>query len=78
MVLLLVVGLGLLIVSLQGRARKAVPRAADRLATDRDRVVGTGESGQPVTESQLAGEAQPRNASAFEEVLKDELDELQR
>lgn len=74
---LLVLGFGLLILALMRRSQKVVPDVADGRAADRERVVGVDEQGRPVTDAQ-EGPAPPKDNTAFEGILKDELDDLGR
>ena len=75
-VVLIVLGLGLLILALLRRSQSVVPDVADREAARRDRVVAIDDQGRPVTESQADDDTPPRDAAAFEDVLKEQLDDL--
>jgi hypothetical protein len=75
--LVLVIGLGYLIVfSLMKRSQKVVPDVSDEHAARTDRVVAVDDEGQPVTESQDAPPEPPRDATGFEKVLGESLDDL--
>ena len=73
----LVLGVGLLIVTLMRRSQTVVPYVADRQASGHERVVAVDEQGRDVTEA-LEDGGPPRDDAAFESVLKDELDDLGR
>lgn len=77
-VVLLVLGLGLLILFLMRRSQRVVPDVADRDAAHRDRVVAIDDQGRPVTASQADDDSAPRDDAAFEEVLKEELEDRGR
>ena len=77
-IVLLVLGLGLLILFLMRRSQKVVPDVADHDAAQRDRVVAIDDQGRPVTASQAGDDAAPRDDEAFEDVLKEELEDLGR
>lgn len=74
--LALVIGLGVLIFSLMRRSQDVVPDTADRQAAETDRVVAVDDQGSPVLESSDAPSGATRDASAFESILDEELDEL--
>lgn len=69
---LLVLGVGLLILTLMRKSRQAVPHVTDEDIASRDNEVGVDEQGHEVTESQEPP-AQARDAGAFEGLLKDEI-----
>jgi flagellar biosynthesis/type III secretory pathway M-ring protein FliF/YscJ len=75
-VLALVIGLGILIFSLMRRSQKVVPEAADRRAAETEQVVAEDDQGRPVMESQDGPLEPPRDASAFENVLGQETEDL--
>jgi hypothetical protein len=68
----LVLGVGLLILTLMRKSQQAVPHVADKDAARRDNVVGIDGQGREVTESQEPP-AQQRDAGAFEGLLRDEI-----
>jgi ABC-type bacteriocin/lantibiotic exporter with double-glycine peptidase domain len=72
----LVLIFGVVTVLLMRRNQEVVPDVADRHAAHTDRVVAVDDEGQPIKESQVPEEAEPRDTTAFENVLKEELDEL--
>lgn len=74
---LLVLGVGLLILTLMRKSQQAVPRVADDRAASRDNVVAVDEQGRAVTESQEPP-AQTRDAGAFEDLLRDEIQDQGR
>jgi hypothetical protein len=75
-VLALVIGLGVFIFSLMKRSQTVVPDTADRRAAESDRVVALDDQGRPVMESDDAPAAEPRDATAFDNVLGEELKDL--
>jgi hypothetical protein len=78
-VVLAVVGVivfGVVTVLLMRRNQEVVPDVADRHAAKKDRVVAVDDGGEPIMESQVPEEAEPRDTTAFESVLKEELDDL--
>ena len=75
-VLAVVLGLGYLILTMMRRSQTAVPRVADADTVPQNRIVATDEAGRPVRAFQESDEGAPRDSSAFEAVLKEELDEL--
>ena len=72
---LLVLGVGLLILSLMRKSQQIVPRVADEDRTGKDNVVGVDDQGGEVRESQEPP-SPPRDQSAFEGLLKDEIHDL--
>jgi hypothetical protein len=73
----LVAGLGYLIIfSLMKRSQKVVPDIADERAAGADRVVAVDDQGQPVTESRDVSPGPARDATAFEQVLDESLEDL--
>jgi hypothetical protein len=71
---LLILGLGILILKMIRRSRDVVPDVADRQTASGDRVVAIDDQGQPVMAS-AEGEEEPRDVAAFEDLLKDQLDD---
>lgn len=75
----LVVGLGLLVFTVIRRSPRVVPDVVDRQRAPGDRIVAVDDEGQPVTEAQAGEEgAEPRDTAAFEDVLKDQLEDQRR
>ena len=74
--LALVIGLGILIFSLIRRTQTVVPDTVDRRAAETDRVVGVDDQGRPVMESQDGPPEPPRDVTAFENVLGEEMEGL--
>jgi flagellar basal body-associated protein FliL len=74
-VVLLVLGFGLLIFWLMRRSQDEVPDIADAHAARHPQVVGTDERGRAITDADEP-EAAPRDAGAFEGLLKDEIHDL--
>jgi hypothetical protein len=74
--LVLVIGLGVLIFKLMRRTKDVVPDVVDRPAAHRDRVVGVDNGGAPVMESQEGDASEPHDDAGFENVLKDQLDDI--
>jgi hypothetical protein len=73
----LVAGLGYLIIfSLMKRSQKVVPDIADERAAGADRVVAVDDQGRPVTESRDVPPEPARDATAFEQVLDESLNDL--
>jgi hypothetical protein len=72
-----VVGLGLLVLALMRRSQQVVPDMAEQQAQTRDRAVAI-DRGLPVMESDEKREPDPRDDTAFENVLNEELDDLSR
>jgi hypothetical protein len=77
-VLALVIGLGILIFSLMRRSQTAVPDTADQRAAETNRVVAVDDQGAPVLESNDGPPDAPRDATGFERVLGEELEDLHR
>jgi hypothetical protein len=75
---IVIVGLGLLILALMRRAQRVVPDVTDRRPAGRKRVVAVDDQGSPIAASPDDEAATPRDAAAFEAVLKEELDDLGR
>jgi hypothetical protein len=75
---LLVLGLGLLVFFLMRRSQTVVPDVAEKQGAPNDRVVSVDAQGRPVRESQEVDDSPPRDDAAFENVLKEELDDLGR
>ncbi len=69
---LLVLGVGLLILTLMRRSQTVVPRVADDDVASRDNLVGVDEQGHEVVESQEPP-PEARDTGAFEDLLKDEI-----
>ena len=74
---LLVLGVGYLIFVLMRKSQTVVPKVTDEDAASRDLVVGVDEQGREIAASQEAP-SEPRDDAAFENVLKEELDDLGR
>ncbi len=75
--LAIVIGLGYLIVfRLMKGSQTVLPDVSDERATKTDRVVAVDDRGQPVTESQDGSPEPPRDATGFEKVLGESLDDL--
>jgi hypothetical protein len=74
--LVLVLVFGLVSFKLLRKNRDVVPDLADRHAARQDRAVAVDDAGQPIMESQVGDETGPRDDDAFEDVLKDQLDDL--
>ncbi len=74
---LLVLGVGLLVFWLMRRSQTVVPNVTDEDAASRDNVVGVDEKGHQITEAQEPA-SPPRDAAAFESLLKDEIHEQGR
>jgi len=74
---LLVLGVGMLILTLMRRSQTVVPRVADEDRESRDNVVGLDEQGREIMASQEAPEP-ARDAGGFESLLKDEINGLGR
>ena len=75
-VLALVIGLGIFVFSLMRRSQTVVPDTAERRAAEKDRVVAVDDQGRPVMESQDGFPDEPRDASGFENVLGEGLEDL--
>jgi hypothetical protein len=75
---LLVLGLGLLVFFLMRRSQTVVPDVAEQQGAPNDRVVSVDAQGRPVLESQEVDDSPPHDDAAFENVLKEELDDLGR
>jgi hypothetical protein len=69
---LLVLGVGLLVFWLMRRSQTVVPNVTDEDAASRDNVVGVDEEGRQITQAQEPP-SPPRDAAAFENLLKDEI-----
>jgi predicted PurR-regulated permease PerM len=75
--LVLVIGLGYLIVfRLMKGSQTIVPDVSDEHSAKTDRVVAVDDQGQPVTESQDTPPEPQRDATGFEKVLGESLDDL--
>jgi len=75
----LVIGLGVLILWLMRRSPSVVPDVADRHAARHERAVAVDDEGRPVTAAEAGDDAvEGRDTAAFEDVLRDELDDLRR
>ena len=74
---LLVLGFGILIFRLMRRSQKVVPDVADGQAAKHDHVVGVDAQGRPIMGSQEPV-TPVRDDAAFDNVLRDELQDLGR
>jgi hypothetical protein len=72
----LVAALGIVAFKLIRRSPDVVPDVVDGAAAHRDRVVAVDDDGRPIMESEAGDDAEPRDAGAFEDVLKDQLKDL--
>lgn len=76
-VLLAVLALGVLVFWLTRRSQVEVPSVADANAARRPRVLATDEQGNAITDAEEP-EQPPRDESAFEALLEDEIHSLGR
>jgi len=72
----LVAGLGVFIFYLMKRSRTIVPDMTDRKAAEKDQVVAVDDQGRAVMESEDVSPEEPRDVTAFESVLGEELKDL--